>query len=131
MTTDPMNTPEWQHPRVPGDERFSEDVPEADADEARRLLADLADLTVWMTGSADFGPEGQAHAGWVKGRPALNRALAYLEHKPREELLKELERLPELDPERQLVLRLAPSLGLTLAQTVVDLMKLMFQERQR
>jgi hypothetical protein len=47
--------------------------------EARRLLADLAELTIWMTGSADFGPEGQAHVGWVKGKPALDRALVYLE----------------------------------------------------
>ena len=44
----------------------------------RRLLADLAELTIWMTGSADFGPEGQAFVGWVKGKPALDRALAYL-----------------------------------------------------
>ena len=44
----------------------------------RALLADLADLTIWMSGSADFGPEGQAHVGWVKGKPALDRALAYL-----------------------------------------------------
>jgi hypothetical protein len=47
-------------------------------DDARKLLADLADLTIWMTGSADFGPEGQAHEGWVKGKPALDRALAFL-----------------------------------------------------
>jgi hypothetical protein len=46
--------------------------------ELRTLLTDLVDLTIWMTGSADFGPEGEAHAGWVKGKPALDRALAYL-----------------------------------------------------
>lgn len=73
---DPMSATEFQGPRVPGDERFDEDVPD-----------------------------------------------------PREELLKELERLPELDYERQLVLRLTPSLGLVLAQQVVDLMKLMFEKR--
>jgi hypothetical protein len=51
---------------------------EKDVLELRGLLADLTDLTIWMTGSADFGPEGQAHIGWVKGKPALDRALAYL-----------------------------------------------------
>jgi hypothetical protein len=44
----------------------------------RKILSDLVELTLWMTGSADFGPEGQAHAGWLKGKPALDRALLLL-----------------------------------------------------
>lgn len=59
-----------------------------EVDRLRRLLADLADLTIWMLGSADFGPKGQAYTGWVKGRPALDRALAYLTEADRAEKLK-------------------------------------------
>jgi hypothetical protein len=25
----------------------------------------------WMSGSADFGPGGQAHTGWIKAQPAI------------------------------------------------------------
>lgn len=56
---------------------------EQELGEVRKLLSDLAELTIWMTGSADFGPGGQAHEGWVRLKPALDRALAYFEEERR------------------------------------------------
>ena len=49
---------------------------------AQEALADLVELTIFMSGSADFGPEGQAHEGWRRLKPALDRALAYLSNDP-------------------------------------------------
>lgn len=40
------------------------------------LVGELTDLVVWMSGSADFAPEGQAGQAWKeKGLPLLKRAL--------------------------------------------------------
>jgi hypothetical protein len=40
------------------------------------LLAELVDLVIWMSGSSDFGREGQAGKHWAKkGLPLLTRAL--------------------------------------------------------
>jgi hypothetical protein len=37
-------------------------------------VAELRDALIWCSGSADFGPGGKAHKGWVKKcRPLLDR----------------------------------------------------------
>ena len=47
---------------------------EALAEALREAMSDLQ----WMSGSADFSPEGQAHVGWVKVRENLDRYNALL-----------------------------------------------------
>lgn len=50
---------------------------------ARRLAVALdhlnhaADTAVWMSGSSDFSPEGQAGAGWAKACPGVYAAITY------------------------------------------------------
>jgi len=47
---------------------------EALAEALREAMSDLQ----WMSGSADFSPEGQAHVGWVKVRENLDRYISLL-----------------------------------------------------
>lgn len=56
---------------------FGEGYPRP-ADEARAHLAEMVDTVIWMSGSSDFSPEGQAHEGWAKARPKLSAALDWL-----------------------------------------------------
>lgn len=37
---------------------------------------------VWMSGSSDFAPEGQAHQGWVKARERLAANMSLLPKRP-------------------------------------------------
>lgn len=46
----------------------------------RDALESIVDIIFWMSGSNDFGPEGQAHKGWVASQPALAKARAALAH---------------------------------------------------
>lgn len=46
--------------------------------ELRGIMGDLAQLVIWMSGSADFGVGGVAHEGWLKLKSALDRALKIL-----------------------------------------------------
>jgi hypothetical protein len=46
--------------------------------EAEKALRDVLDVAIWMSGSPSFGPEGEAHEGWVKARPKLDAAAAFL-----------------------------------------------------
>jgi len=41
-------------------------------------LQEMTDGVFWMSGSADFGPEGQAYQGWLKFRPKIDIALKAL-----------------------------------------------------
>ena len=46
----------------------------------QEALQDVLDVAYWMSGSADFSPGGQAHAGWVSvARPKLEKARRVLE----------------------------------------------------
>jgi hypothetical protein len=47
--------------------------------ELEHALGDALDVAIWMSGSPSFGPQGEAHEGWVKMRdeklyPALEVA---------------------------------------------------------
>jgi hypothetical protein len=55
---------------------------EARLEQAVGHVSELLDAAQWMTGSNDFSPEGQAHRGWLKFRPALERARAFLAQEP-------------------------------------------------
>jgi hypothetical protein len=44
-----------------------------------KLLRDMAETVIWMSGSSSFGPEGEAFKGWLKARKKLNRTLKFLE----------------------------------------------------
>jgi hypothetical protein len=57
---------------------FRKGVPieEAELGRLKKLLSQAADIIIWMSGSADFGPGGQAHAGWIKNRATLNAIMA-------------------------------------------------------
>jgi hypothetical protein len=50
--------------------------------EYRTALDDALGDIEWMSGSADFGPEGQVHEGWLKVRARLNEARAALTQQP-------------------------------------------------
>ena len=43
-----------------------------------RALEAARELYLWMTGSADFGPEGQAWEGWLKFQPTRDMVDAAL-----------------------------------------------------
>ena len=43
----------------------------AAAPELLVALEEAIDTIIWMSGSADFGSEGQAHEGWMKARAKL------------------------------------------------------------
>jgi hypothetical protein len=45
-------------------------------DALRELARELHGAVIWMSGSADFGPTGQAADGWEKLQPLLARAKA-------------------------------------------------------
>lgn len=48
---------------------------QTELDQLRRLVRELADGLIWMSGSSDFAPEGKAHKGFVDTiRPLLDRA---------------------------------------------------------
>lgn len=56
--------------------RAALEAAEADARQLRAALEKACDVAVWMSGSADFGPEGVAFEGWVGGmRDRLFEAL--------------------------------------------------------
>lgn len=38
-------------------------------------LKEMTDMVIWMSGSPDFGPDGQAHEGWLRNRDKVNKAL--------------------------------------------------------
>ena len=38
-----------------------------------RSLANAIEDIQWMSAASDFGPDGKAHAGWVKVRTRLKR----------------------------------------------------------
>lgn len=47
--------------------------------EAEAHLLALVDSMIWMSGSESFGPDGEAHEGWVNvARPRLFAAMEYL-----------------------------------------------------
>ena len=46
-------------------------LPEPKMTPREALHAAIADIQ-WMSAASDFGPQGQAHAGWVKVRDRLN-----------------------------------------------------------
>lgn len=49
----------------------------------RGHVGDLTELAVWMSGSDDFSsPHGIASVGWVKMKPALEKALAWMKENP-------------------------------------------------
>jgi hypothetical protein len=41
-------------------------------EELRQALRDALDAIVWMSGSPSFGPDGEAHEGWVKVRDQMD-----------------------------------------------------------
>ena len=43
-------------------------------DELRLSLEAMLDTVRWMSGSNDFGPEGQAWEGWQKVQPDIDKA---------------------------------------------------------
>ena len=45
----------------------------------RKVLEEMIETVYWMSGSSDFSPEGQAHAGWVKVQPKVENARRVLE----------------------------------------------------
>src|SRR5271170_5977006 len=47
----------------------------AEVTQLRESLAQLTNVTIWMTGSADFGEGGKAHQGYLKMRHVIDRAL--------------------------------------------------------
>ena len=58
---------------------------EARLQQAEEALRDAIDVAVWMSGSPSFGPDGEAHEGWVnKMRPKLEKAMA-LSQQPAQE----------------------------------------------
>jgi len=42
------------------------------------LLKEMIDTVIWMSGSSDFSPEGQAWEGWVEAREKLSEAFEYV-----------------------------------------------------
>ena len=42
------------------------------------IIEELIDTIQWMSGSADFGPEGMAREGWVIAREKLDNAISYV-----------------------------------------------------
>lgn len=60
---------------------YPAEVVYARADAAKKVrlhLDEMIETVIWMSGSADFGPEGQAHEGWIKAREKLNAAMAFV-----------------------------------------------------
>lgn len=56
---------------------------DAEAPRSLALVQSLTDTVIWMSGSADFGEGGQAHAGWQDfGLPRLQEALEWLSDYP-------------------------------------------------
>lgn len=45
-------------------------------DALRQALNDALDAVVWMSGSPSFGPDGEAHEGWVTIRESLGPLFA-------------------------------------------------------
>ena len=52
---------------------------EAENKRLREALEEMLETVYWMSGSSDFSPEGQAHAGWVKVQPKIEKARQALE----------------------------------------------------
>lgn len=40
-------------------------------------LGELIDAVQWMSGASDFGPDGNAHEGWIKTRAKLKEAMKF------------------------------------------------------
>ena len=59
----------------PEGERWYAGEPEPDVDQLRHHLNEMIETVQWMSGSADFGPDGQAHEGWLKAREKLKAAM--------------------------------------------------------
>ena len=45
----------------------------------REALEEILETVYWMSGSTDFSPGGQAHKGWVKAQPKIEKARRALE----------------------------------------------------
>ena len=54
-----------------GHENIRAEKAEQQRDRMGEALRDALDIVLWMSGSADFSPDGQAYDGWVKSQVRL------------------------------------------------------------